>query len=125
MKEIIFTPDAAEKLRQTKQYIIQQFGSSKAREILSSIMEAIRGLQVNERRGIAASIMFEVETDYRYLFVAKNYVFYRVEDKYIRIIGIYHEREDFMWQLFGICTTSNETLNYWSEDDQSYFYSNH
>ncbi len=27
------------------------------------------------------------------------------EEKCIRIINLYHEKEDFMWQLFGIDTT--------------------
>jgi plasmid stabilization system protein ParE len=49
--------------------------------------------------------MFNVDTDYRYLVVANNYVFYRIEGKCIRIINLYHEKEDFMRHLFGIDTT--------------------
>ena len=48
-----------------------------------------------------------------YLFVPRNYVFYRIEDKIIRIINLYHEKDDFMWQLFGIDTTPQDTINYW------------
>ena len=33
----------------------------------------------------------------------------------IRIINLYHEKEDFMWQLFGIDTTPQETIDYWNE----------
>ena len=33
----------------------------------------------------------------------------------IRIINIYHEREDFMWLLFGIDTTPQETIDYWGK----------
>ena len=40
---------------------------------------------------------------------------YRIEDKYIRIINLYHEKEDFMWQLFGIDTTLQDTIDYWDE----------
>ena len=36
-------------------------------------------------------------------------------DKYIRIINLYHEKEDFMWQLFGIDTTPQDTIDYWDE----------
>ena len=53
--------------------------------------------------------------DYRYIFVSKNYVFYRIEEKYIRIINFYHEKEDFMWQLFGGDTTPQKTIDYWNE----------
>ena len=59
--------------------------------------------------------MFDVVSDYRYIFVSKNYVFYRIEEKYIRIIKLYHEKEDFMWQLFGVDTTPQETIDYWNE----------
>ena len=59
--------------------------------------------------------MFDVVSDYRYIFVSRNYVFYRIEDKYIRKINLYHEKEDFMWQLFGIDTTPQDTIDYWDE----------
>jgi len=42
-------------------------------------------------------------------------VFYRIEDKNIRIINLYHEKEDFMWQLVEVDTTPQETIDYWNE----------
>ena len=54
-------------------------------------------------------------SDYRYIVVSRNYVFYRIEDEGIRIIYLYHEKEDFMWQLFGIDTTPQDTIDYWDE----------
>ena len=59
--------------------------------------------------------MFDLVSDYRYIFVSGNYVFYRIEYKCIRIINLYHEKEDFMWQLFGIDTTPQNTIDYWDE----------
>lgn len=59
--------------------------------------------------------MFGVTSDYRYIFVAKNYVFYKIESDCIRIIDIYNEKEDFLWVLFGIDTTPQETIDYWGE----------
>ena len=115
MKKIKYTPDAAEKLRELKKMISQQYGSDKAKEIVKSITSAIRGLGENERKGPEVSRMFGIGTDYRYLFVSRNYVFYRIEDDCIRIINLYHEREDFMWHLFGIDTTPQETIDYWNE----------
>ena len=56
--------------------------------------------------------MFNIVTDYRYLFVSKNYVFCRIEDKYIRIINLYYDKEDFMWQMFGVNTTPQKTIDY-------------
>ena len=115
MKKIKYTPDAADKLRELKKAISQEYGEDSAKKIVKNIMDAIRGLCDFEEKGLEVSKMFDVVTDYRYIVVSKNYVFYRIEDKYIRIINIYHEKEDFMWQLFGINTTSQDTIDYWDE----------
>ena len=115
MKKIKYTPDAADKLRALKIAISQEYGSNNAKKIVKSITDAIRGLCEYEERGPEVSKMFDVVSDYRYIFVGKNYVFYRIEEKDIRIINLYHEKEDFMWQLFGVDTTPQETIDYWNE----------
>jgi len=115
LKKIKYTPDAADKLRALKSAISQEYGLGSAKKIVKSITDAIRGLCDYEEMGSEVSKMFDVASDYRYIFVSKNYVFYRVEEKYIRIINLYHEKEDFMWQLFGVDTTPQETIDYWNE----------
>ena len=95
--------------------ISQEYSADKAKKIIKSITDAIRGLCDYEEKGPEVSKMFEVVSNYRYIFVSGNYVFYRIEDEYIRIINLYHEKEDFMWQLFGVYTTPQETIDYWNE----------
>ena len=112
MKKIKYTPDAADKLRALKSAISREYGEDKAKKIIKSITDTIRGLCDYEEKGPEVSKMFDVVSDYRYIFVSRNYVFYRIEDKYIRIINLYHEKEDFMWQLFGIDTTPQDTIDY-------------
>ena len=34
------------------------------------------------------------------------------QDKDIRIINLYHEKEDFMWQLFGVDITLQDAIDY-------------
>ena len=115
MKKIKYSPDAADKLQALKSAISQEYGSDTAKRIVKSITDAIRGLCDYEEKGPEVSKMFGVMSDYRYIFVSKNYVFYRIEEKYIRIINLYHEKEDFIWQLFGVNTTPQETIDYWDE----------
>ena len=115
MKKIKYTPDAADKLRALKMAISQEYGSDRTKKIVKSITDAIRGLCDYEEKGPEVSKMFDVVSDYRYIFVSGNYVFYRIEDKYIRIINLYHEKEDFMWKLFRVDTTPQETIDYWNE----------
>jgi len=51
-----------------------------------------------------------------YIFVEHNYFFYRIKDKNtILILEMFHEKEDLMRKLFGIDTTSQETIDYWGE----------
>lgn len=115
MKKIKYSPDAADKLRALKAEISAQYGVDKAKQITKAITEEIKGLALFEKKGPAVVDLFDVVTDYRYLFVSRNYVFYRIEEKYIHIINIYNERKNFMWQLFGIDTTPQETIEYWDE----------
>lgn len=115
MKKIKYTPDAADKIRALNQYITHHYGSDKAQKIIRIITDAVRGLSQNERKGVKASNMFDIVTDYRYIFIAKNYIFYRIEEEYICIINIYNEREDFMWQLFGIKTIEQDNIDYWED----------
>lgn len=56
-----------------------------------------------------------IPTDYRYLYVQHNYVFYRIDGNNVWVTDIYNEKEDFMWKLFGIKTTEKETDDYWNE----------
>ncbi len=58
-------------------------------------------MQDNELLGVSVQAMFGVETEYRYIFVAHQYVFYRVTETEIRIVNMYHESEEFMEKLFG------------------------
>ena len=115
MKKIKYTPDAADKLRMIKKEVTIQYGGKKASEVLRRITTSINDLMVNEKKGLSVEAMFGVEKDYRYFVVVPNYIFYKIEDACIKIINIYHEREDFMWQLFGIDTTPEETISYWNE----------
>ena len=115
MKSIKYTPDAADKLRDIKREVSKQYGKEKAKLVIDRLLKSIKSLLDNENKGPSAAKMFEIESEYRYLFVSPNYVFYRVEETCIRIVNIYHEKEDFMWQLFGIETTPQETIEYWEE----------
>lgn len=41
-----------------------------------------------------------VQSDYRYIFTEKNYVFYRVEYDKVQIVRVLNEYQDYMKQLF-------------------------
>ncbi|MBR2555320.1 MAG: type II toxin-antitoxin system RelE/ParE family toxin [Aeriscardovia sp.] len=117
MKKIEYSPDAIEKIQQIGSYIATRFGRQKAKEVKKTITKRIRDLAENEYIGESVEALFGIPTDYRVLFVAKNYIFYRVTDSEVLIVSVYNEREDFMFKLFGISSIDEDAEAYWDKMD--------
>lgn len=115
MKKIRYSQDYKEKIQKMRRYLDAQFGNAKRVEIFKTINSRIKSIREHEDIGISVREMFNVDTDYQYIYAAKNYIFYRIDETDIYIVNIYDEREDFMWKLFGIRTLSQETEDYWKE----------
>lgn len=115
MKKIRYSQDYKEKISKMRRYLDAQFGNARRLEIFNTINRRIKSIREHEDIGISVREMFNVDTDYQYIYAAKNYIFYRIDETDIYIVNIYDEREDFMWKLFGIRTLSQETEDYWKE----------
>ena len=115
MKKLRYSPDYTERIRNLKKHLSDHFGHEVSKRIIKEIGTKVRSLKDNDRLGYSVQEMYGVDTDCLCIFVSKNYVFYRVNDEGIYIVNIYNEREDFMMDLFGIKTTSEETEDYWDE----------
>lgn len=59
--------------------------------------------------------LIKYPTDYHYLIVKPNYVFYRVEGETVRIIRVLNERQDFLQILFGFSSVSEKGEDYWGD----------
>lgn len=115
MKKLKYSPDAREKLKQIKQYVGQKFGTGTANKVIREMMKSIRDLQKFENKGVSLESILGIPCNYRMLYVQHNYVFYQVDADVIKVTDIFNEKEDFMWKLFGIKTTTEETESYWEE----------
>lgn len=115
MKKLIYSPDAREKLKQIKQYVTQKFGTDTANKVIKEMTKSFRDLQQFEDKGVSVESVLGIPCDYRMLYVRHNYVFYQIKADVIKITDIYNEKEDFMWKLFGIKSTTGETEDYWEE----------
>ncbi len=113
MKKLKYSPDYTEKMRELKKYLDFQFGGDAREKVIKEIGSRIRSLREHEQIGISVRDMYGVDMDCLCIFVAKNYVFYRIEADCIYVVSIYNEREDFMMDLFGIKTTSQGTEDCW------------
>lgn len=115
MKELVYSPQYKRKLIEIAIFIDIRFGEDVRKKVLRTITKRLHQLQEFEESGVSLKEMYGINTDYRYVFVAHNYVFYRIDSEFIRIVNIYNEREDFMADLFGVKSIDGGAEDYWAE----------
>jgi len=102
MYKIQYSPIAKEDLLKIKEYISDEFDKETAVKKISGIINKIKNLEEYPLMGRPLSNMIDVSTDYMYLVIDKNYVFYRNEDRSVKIIRMLDSRQDYMRALFKI-----------------------
>ena len=115
MKKVEYSQIVRRKLKKIKARLTSEFGAEVSRKSVKQITDAIRGLEDFEEKGILVSSMYDIECDYRYIYAGHNYLFYRIEKDKIIIAEMFDEREDFMYKLFGVTITKQESIEYWEE----------
>lgn len=115
MKAVEYSEVSRQKIGNMRQYLSEEFGDKISKKIIKKLLDTIDALSLNERMGVSVSDVLGIDSDYRYLVAVHNYVFYRIEDDSIIVVNIFNDREDFMYHLFGIRTTSDDTIDYWRE----------
>ncbi|WIV11851.1 type II toxin-antitoxin system RelE/ParE family toxin [Proteiniborus sp. MB09-C3] len=108
MYKVQYSPKAKEDLLRTKSYIRAEFSENLTKEILKRITTKIRNLEEFPLMGRPLANLIDVPTDYLYLVIEKNYVFYRNEEKTVKIIRVLNDRQDFMRILFGVVEIIDE-----------------
>ena len=117
MRKIDLSPEAYNDLEGIKERLNTEFGEVTEKKILKSIVKDMKRLEKYPETDIKLFERFGIVTDYKCIYSNKNYLFYRIEDEYIRIIRIIDVRRDFMYILFGIHMISDEGEDYWENDD--------
>lgn len=112
----MYAPRTLQDLQGIKTYISGQFGGDTAKERMRKLTEMVRQLELFPEEGLRLEEMLDYLTDYFYLFVKPNYIFYRIEEDTVRIIRILNEKQDFLQILFGISSISKEGEEYWESD---------
>lgn len=103
------------KLKSLKLYLSEQYGEDLAKSAIKRITDSARDLQKNPDLGIDLSAKFDIDTDFRELFVNHNHLFYYKDGDTVIIAEIFGEKEDFMYKLFGISGRTQESIDYWGE----------
>lgn len=115
MPKLIYAPKALDDLQGIKAYVAKQFGQDRAKACVKEITSTVKQLEPFPGEGPHLEKLIEYPTDYQYLVVKPNYVFYRVEGDAVRIIRILNEKQDFLQILFGISSISEEGEDYWGD----------
>ena len=113
MPKLIYTPKALDDLQEMKSYITRQFDGNKAKECIKEITSIARQLESFPEEGPSLKDLIEYSTDYHYLVIKPNYIFYRIECDTVKIIRILNEKQDFLQILFGISSVSEAGEEYW------------
>ena len=117
MKKIEYSQIVRKKLQTLKAYLSDEFGVAFSQKSIKQITTSVRDLTNFPEKGAAVSAMYDIDCDYRYIYVSHNYLFYRIEEDKIIVVEMFDEREDFMYKLFGISTRTQESIDYWGDED--------
>jgi toxin ParE1/3/4 len=107
MTKVEYSPKALEDLQYINDYIIANWGQNIAQRMLKKITANIRRLEQYPVSGVELGKLIDVQTDYRYIFLEQNYVFYRIEYDKVQIVRVLNEQQDYMKQLFGMGSDSD------------------
>ena len=99
---IKFKKSAVEDMRATERYIREQLNNpSAAAKLTRRVYDAIMLLEDNPFMGTELCSRYAVDTDIRFLVVAKQIVFYRVVgNEYVEVTRVLDGRQDYMALLF-------------------------
>ena len=115
MKSVEYSQLVKRKLLKLKKELIGEYGEEKTKEILTAMADHVDMLGQHEESGVSISRMYDIDTDYWYLFTNHNYFIYRIETKKVVVVQMFNEREDYMMKLFGISGRTQESIDYWGE----------
>lgn len=114
-RKIVYSEVALSKRKAIKKNIKDNYGKERADRFSAHISQTLSELKRFPDMGVSMREKYGLDCDYFMLFIEHNYFIYRITDEMIMILEIFSEKEDFMRQMFGIVTTSQETIDYWGE----------
>ncbi|MCH5261161.1 MAG: type II toxin-antitoxin system RelE/ParE family toxin [Lachnospiraceae bacterium] len=115
-RKIAYSEIALSKRKAIKKDIKEKYGKGRADKFSKHISKSIAELKKFPELGVSLKEKYDLNCDYYMLFIERNYFIYRIFEDMILILEIFNEKEDIMYQLFGIVTTSQDTLDYWGEE---------
>ncbi len=101
MYNIEFSPLTKTDLIKIRTYLVEEFDSEIATIKMKNLIESIKNFEEYPLLGRPLTNIIDIPTDYMYFVAEKNYIFYRLEKRTVKIIRIIDTRRDYMNILFG------------------------
>ena len=108
MFKLDYAPRAMDDLARMKDFITSRHGADVAQKSLRRITTSARRLERFPEEGPSLAGLINISTDYRYLYVRPNYLFYRIEGNCVKIVRVLNEKQDIYNILFGLSTVTDE-----------------
>ena len=115
MRQIEISQIVRKKLLSLKEELAERFDENAAGKAIASLVSTMDSLRFFPEKGVSISNIYNLETDYYYLFSTHNYIVYRFDDTTITILQLFDERQDFMKTLFCLSGRTQESIDYWGE----------
>lgn len=118
MYQIIYAPIVQEKLVSLKVRLIELCGETAGIKRFAAVIDDFETRLSFSNTGIPVKTIYDVGKGFEKYYIIyshKNYFLYYIENTYAYVMEMYDEREDYARTLFGIITTSQDTIDYWGE----------
>lgn len=81
MARLEYSQIVRRKLKRLRDELTQNYGENHSKKSVSNITNGVRRLETFPQSGTRISSQYDINCDYRYIFVEHNYFFYRIKDK--------------------------------------------
>lgn len=115
LMKLAYSAIALSKRKAIKRGIKEKHGQQVADRVSGRISKVLAELKKFPQMGVSMWERYALDCDYYMVYIEHNYFIYRILDDTVLILEIFHEKEDFMYQLFGIETTSQDTIDFWGK----------
>ena len=116
MYNVIIELEVQIRLKELKTLLLQSQGEEKGAKTFQEIISAIDNLQHYEfGTNIREKYFIDCPDNWYLLYTHKNYLIFSRTDDTVKVLKIYDERQDFIYDLFGIEMRSQESKDYWGE----------
>lgn len=115
MYEIVYSPVVQQKLAALKSKLTELCGEKAGNKRFLTVINGFEVRLAYSNTGIPIKTIYDVEEKFQKYYIIyshKNYFLYYIEENNVNVMEMYDEREDFAKTLFGIVTTTQETLEY-------------